>query len=1370
MLRISATSKASFVKISIPANPGFTPITVTVAADGTKVVELQDYIDQIENNTADGIEKKGLLITASSPITCYYDIVGGGKNSVVYVLKGSNALGKQFTVPHQTSMDANEDGPSTNDFIIVATEDQTKIDILPKGDLVGHLASAGVFSITLNKGETYVGRGAFSDGKTRPGGTLVKANKPVSVSIKDESIVYPNFSCRDTGGDQLIPDRLAGNEFIVVKGWSSIAIDADYYYVYATEDNTVVSVNGVSKTTLQAGGSFAAKLTDRSCFIQTSKPSHVLHLTGYGCEIGLSVIPSISCSGIRKQKFTKPIGGVSRFYLTMIVQKESVNDFLLNGERTYIYDDSPFEEVPGTSGKWMYTRIKIHDKSLHIATDLLTLENSSGKFHASIIAGSSFQTSGYGFFSGFSSDNIDLSLTENPSSLLGNETTFCYNSNLRISAKNIDATTFTWIGPNGFSSMGAVLNINAFNTDNTGTYTITTSAPGCQAVVKSITLSIDKPVASFTAETTGCENDGVVFSSPAASGVKWLWNFGNGQNLETNQPQVTNFVYGASGNFDVQLRVGSAGGCISDAKTNTISLSSKPVAVFAPSTATCEREAILFTDASTIDNGTITKWVWNLDDDRGYRILNSNAAQGSAYSESGTRNVRLVVQSATGCWGDTTRLMNGLVVHPKPIPGFIVPEVCLADANAQFTDTSTSPDAFAEFGYTWKFNDGVSPINPGPIFSLADITSKNPSIKYMKEGQYKITLVVNARGCIDSASTAFKVNGVNPIADFEILKSTALCSDAAVSIKNNSSVPVFGDITRLEVFWDKEDLSKMTIDEDPFPGKIYSYKYPAFNSPASKKYTILLRVFSGNAASCSNEITKEMELTAKPRLVFDPMESLCLNAEPKKITEARNSPSIDGSFIFSGVGVNADGFFDPADAGVGEHPIKFIFSTPNQVCIDSISMPIKVLALPIADFEVGNIQCEKNPIIFKNKSQAIEGNLEEWRWDFGSNSAAQTRNNGDAITHTFTGSGTYTTSLVVASSNGCRSNIKEIMININPLPKLAFELPKVCLPAAKAIFENRTNIDDGSIIRYRWDFGDTQDRSASVIANGIHTYTALGRYKVKLIASSIKNCTDSLEQIFEGVYPAPRAGFSSQDSACTGKNIDFADSSKVAQGDFKDWFWDLGDRTTQFERNFSHRYINAGKYTISLFAKTTIGCFSDTIKKTIEIFDYPKISAGPDLMVLDDGQKKLQATASGNKLVYTWSPSLYLSDSAVLSPLVVNPQQDQVYTLQVVGRGNCSISDEVMMRVLKLPRPPNTFTPNNDGVNDTWDIPYLDQYTESILEVYTPQGQLVFRSVGYAKQWDGTYKGSYLPAGTYYYVLDPRNGRKKISSFVTIFR
>jgi len=83
---------------------------------------------------------------------------------------------------------------------------------------------------------------------------------------------------------------------------------------------------------------------------------------------------------------------------------------------------------------------------------------------------------------------------------------------------------------------------------------------------------------------------------------------------------------------------------------------------------------------------------------------------------------------------------------------------------------------------------------------------------------------------------------------------------------------------------------------------------------------------------------------------------------------------------------------------------------------------------------------------------------------------------------------------------------------------------------------------------------------------------------------------------------------------------------------------------------------------------------------------------------------------------------------------------------------------------------PNTFTPNGDGVNDTWNIKYLDSYLNCFVNIFDRYGEKVFSSIGYGIPWDGTYKGSRLPVGTYYYVIDLKTGYKLLSGYIAIVR
>lgn len=83
---------------------------------------------------------------------------------------------------------------------------------------------------------------------------------------------------------------------------------------------------------------------------------------------------------------------------------------------------------------------------------------------------------------------------------------------------------------------------------------------------------------------------------------------------------------------------------------------------------------------------------------------------------------------------------------------------------------------------------------------------------------------------------------------------------------------------------------------------------------------------------------------------------------------------------------------------------------------------------------------------------------------------------------------------------------------------------------------------------------------------------------------------------------------------------------------------------------------------------------------------------------------------------------------------------------------------------------PNAFSPNGDGVNDTWKIKNLETFPTCTVDIYTRSGQQVYHSVGYATPWDGKYSGANLPAGVYYYVINLNNGSSPLSGYVAVIR
>jgi gliding motility-associated-like protein len=105
-----------------------------------------------------------------------------------------------------------------------------------------------------------------------------------------------------------------------------------------------------------------------------------------------------------------------------------------------------------------------------------------------------------------------------------------------------------------------------------------------------------------------------------------------------------------------------------------------------------------------------------------------------------------------------------------------------------------------------------------------------------------------------------------------------------------------------------------------------------------------------------------------------------------------------------------------------------------------------------------------------------------------------------------------------------------------------------------------------------------------------------------------------------------------------------------------------------------------------------------------------------------------------------------------------------------------SLASEPVIRQLKvtsiLPELDiiNAFTPDGNGVNDTWDFINLDSFDEINIRVYNNDGLEVYRCQTFDCEWDGKYKGSPLPAGTYFYLIKLNNGRRKYEGDVTILR
>jgi gliding motility-associated-like protein len=172
-------------------------------------------------------------------------------------------------------------------------------------------------------------------------------------------------------------------------------------------------------------------------------------------------------------------------------------------------------------------------------------------------------------------------------------------------------------------------------------------------------------------------------------------------------------------------------------------------------------------------------------------------------------------------------------------------------------------------------------------------------------------------------------------------------------------------------------------------------------------------------------------------------------------------------------------------------------------------------------------------------------------------------------------------------------------------------------------------------------------------------------------------------------------------------------------------------------------------------------CFE---KCPVEIsYSYPafvvksfEVNAGPDFNIKPGESVTLLGSSELDN--FYWTPNLFMTSPHTLEP-IVSPTSTITYSLVSEDEG-CVFSDQVTVFVEKPFEITNTFTPNGDGVNDTWKIPSIEDFPNNLMQIYDRWGQLVFQTTGYSsqKEWDGTSKkGKNLSPGTYFFTLDLRD-------------
>jgi gliding motility-associated-like protein len=188
-------------------------------------------------------------------------------------------------------------------------------------------------------------------------------------------------------------------------------------------------------------------------------------------------------------------------------------------------------------------------------------------------------------------------------------------------------------------------------------------------------------------------------------------------------------------------------------------------------------------------------------------------------------------------------------------------------------------------------------------------------------------------------------------------------------------------------------------------------------------------------------------------------------------------------------------------------------------------------------------------------------------------------------------------------------------------------------------------------------------------------------------------------------------------------------------------------------------------YTLTI---TSPVCNSKQYVITVTVHQLPNVDASGGTRIEEGQSTPLTVTGAST---YVWMPPDGLS-STTGSLVNAEPINDVTYIVFGTDVNGCVNWDTVTVHV--TPNSDihlyNTFSPNNDGVNDFFFIGNIQKYPDNRLEIFTRTGQQVYAKTNYDNTWDGTNYGDKLPETTYYFTLDLGDGNPVIYGHVTIVR
>ena len=315
---------------------------------------------------------------------------------------------------------------------------------------------------------------------------------------------------------------------------------------------------------------------------------------------------------------------------------------------------------------------------------------------------------------------------------------------------------------------------------------------------------------------------------------------------------------------------------------------------------------------------------------------------------------------------------------------------------------------------------------------------------------------------------------------------------------------------------------------------------------------------------------------------------------------------------------------------------------------------------------------------------------------------------------------------------------------------------------------------NGGPYNYSWtldngiSIGSQSSINVSPVSNSTYYYLTIS-----------DNCEtpESSDSILVSWYDLPTVDFSADTtSGCWPVEVYFYNNTAVSQVASCDW--DLGNGF--YSNNLDTVvtiYNTPGSYHVTLDITNSDGCANDTTYfNYIDVFDYPVagFTSRPNPASILNPSVQFVDTSSADVVYFDWT--FYDSTNTMIgSDYVQNPIYnfsgliEQQYYIQLYVENQNGCSDTVYgTQIVEGEYAfflPNSFTPNGDGLNDSF-FPVGDKISVEnySFKIFNRWGELIFSTNDFNAKWDGTYQNNALSSDAYIWkidLVDSQSGEEK---------